>query len=161
MPSSAPLFPPSLFRERTQFDTCSEKASEAGDIDSIHPSGHWVCSSIHLITAVSALLLQHALYHTGVGLITTVPTLLQQHRLYCCKCHHFYCRQHPYYLSIILVNAVQALLLHLRPHCWTVSHITITAYRYSSSGDMQYGVACYIHPSLGSRCNRTCFLMEV
>lgn len=128
MPLSAPLFPPSLFGGKTQLDTSSDEASEATEIYSVNMSGHWVYGSIHLITAVSALLLQHALYHSSMGLITTVPTLLQQHQLQCCKCHHFYCRQHAYYLSIILVNAVQALLLHLRLCCCTGSLITITSY---------------------------------
>lgn len=79
---------------------------------------------------VSILLLQYLPYYCSMhciaaGLITTVPTLLQQHQLQSCKCHHFYCRHHAYYLSIILVNAVQALLLHLKLCCCTVSLLVI------------------------------------
>lgn len=144
MQLSTPLFPQSLFRKKTQLDTSTDRASEATEIYSISMTGLWLYSSIHLITAESTLLLQHAPYHSSISLITTEPILLQQHQLQCCKCHRSYCRQHPYYLSIILIIAVQALLLHLKPNCCTGSFITITTittYRYSATEGMQYMVA--------------------
>ena len=76
-----PLFPQSRYGEETQLDTSSYNASEATDIYGINVPGHSVYSSIHLITAVSALLLQRAPYHSSISLITTVPILLQQHQL--------------------------------------------------------------------------------
>lgn len=63
---------------KKRLDTSSDEAPEAPDIHSIHMSGHWV----YLITAVSVLLLQHALYHSSISRITAVPTSLRQHRLW-------------------------------------------------------------------------------
>lgn len=67
---------------------------------------------------VPTLLLQYAPYYCStrhimakICLFTTVPTLLQQHQLQYCECHRFNCRQHPYYLNIILISTNQALLL--------------------------------------------------
>lgn len=59
---SAPLSPLS-HRGRKQLDTSSDKASETAEIYSVDMSGHRVWNSTHLITAVCALLLQHAPHH--------------------------------------------------------------------------------------------------
>lgn len=76
-------------------------------------------ASICLVTGCT-LLLRYLSYYCSMHYITAVSALLPpcpprygSTGFGVCKCHHFYCRQHPYYLSIILVNAAQALM----PHC--------------------------------------------
>lgn len=89
---------------------------------------------------VPTLLLQYAPYYCStrhimakICLFTTVPTLLQQHQLQYCECHRFNCRQHPYYLNIILISTNQALLLHRSRMLKVYSSPTLTTPHASNS----------------------------
>ncbi len=119
MPLSTPLFPPSLSRMKTQLDTSSDKATA---IYSAYVSCHWVHSSIiSLIDAVSALLLQHVLYHSSKGLITTAylvtaaAALALQVSSFLLQAAPLLLKYNPCGCSTSLITACEALLLHCEP----------------------------------------------
>lgn len=133
-------FPPSLL-ENTAWHLQPQSLRSCSNLQ--HP---YVCA------VVSTLLPQYLPYYCSVRCITAVSALLPL----CPPCYSstgfsaasviiFYCRQHPYYLSIIRVNAVWALLLHLKPYCCTASLLTVTAYRYSASGGTEHPVTSIPH----------------
>lgn len=67
MPWSAPLFPPSLFREKTQFDFPAAKPQK--QLKSTVSICQWACGSVHLITAV------HLPYYCSTQCITAALLL--------------------------------------------------------------------------------------
>lgn len=122
MALSTPLFPPSLFREKTQLDTSSDEASEATETFSIHMSGHWVYRSIHLITAVFAFFTaactvsqQFRPYYHRAHLVTAAPALVLQVSSFLLQAAPLLLKYNPCECSTSLITALEALLLHGEP----------------------------------------------
>lgn len=98
------LFPPSLLggggKKRKHASTLAVTKPQKPLKSAASMSGHWLYyCSICLITAACTPSQQNQPYYHGTHLVTAAPATAFASVII------FYCRQHPYYLSIILVNA--------------------------------------------------------